>query len=169
MFVHTGISQRVLAVYGSPNCLSTILTACCCKNTVTPMSSGLQNTRRRNLLLQMALHSQREVAAGRSGSAAAFAEVLGIHQSLLSKLRGATAGVQARDISDKLARQFESQLGLEAGWFDAEHEEAPLTSAESSFLDVALKAYRAAPAKVRRELRKQLEQLAGEDDGKDAS
>lgn len=42
------------------------------------------------------------------------------------------------DIYDKRAQQFEWQLGLKAGWFDAEHEEATLTIAQSSFLDVAL-------------------------------
>jgi hypothetical protein len=122
----------------------------------------LSLTRRRNLLLQFARFSQAEIAAGRSGSAAAFSEKLGIHPTLLSKLRGAQAEGDARDVSDKLARQFEVRLGLAAGWLDQEQDGAPLTSAETSFLELALRAYRAADAPTRRALRRQLQALADE-------
>ena len=117
-------------------------------------------TRRRNLLMQLALFSQLEIAEGRGGSAASFAERVGIHPSLLSKLRGAQPGQDTRDISDKLARQIEARLGLQAGWLDERRDEAPMTSGEASFVELALRAYRNVDAKARRELRKRMEALA---------
>jgi hypothetical protein len=80
--------------------VSTILTHNFAR-TKGPMSD-LALTRRRNLLMQLALFSQQEIAVGRTGSASSFAERVGIHQSLLSKLRGAHPGNDTRDLSDKL-------------------------------------------------------------------
>lgn len=122
--------------------------------------SDLALTRRRNLLMQLALFSQQEIAVGRTGSAASFAERVGIHQSLLSKLRGGHPGNDTRDLSDKLARQIEVKLGLQAGWLDEHRDEAPMTSAEASFVEIALRAYRNVDAKTRRELRRQMVALA---------
>lgn len=124
----------------------------------TPPTATPQ-ARRRNFLLQLALHSQTEIAAGRSGSDAGFAERIGVHPSMLPKLKGSAHGRDSRDISDKLARQIESRLGLEPGWLDAEHSDAPLTSAEASFVELALRVYRGAGAKKRRELRQQMQRL----------
>lgn len=125
--------------------------------------NDLATTRRRNLLMQLALFSQLEIAVGRTGSAASFAERVGIHQSLLSKLRGASPGSDTRDLSDKLARQIEARLGLKAGWLDEGRDEAPMTSGEASFVEIALRAYRNVDAKTRRELRRHMLGLAGDE------
>lgn len=122
--------------------------------------ADLSTIRRRNLLLALAEFSQRELAQGRSGSALAFAELLQIHPTLLSKLRGAS-GKGSRDVSDQLARQVESRLSLSSGWMDEERTDAPMTPAETSFLDLALRAYRAGDAKTRRALRRELERITG--------
>ena len=122
--------------------------------------SDVLTLRRRNLLMQMSLYSQREIAEGRTGSALAFAELVQIHPSLLSKLRGGS-GDSTRDVSDKLARQIEARLGLDTGWLDVEHQDAPPTAAEAAIMQLALSAYQAGDARGRRELRRYLQELAG--------
>jgi hypothetical protein len=120
----------------------------------------LSQTRRRNLLLLLNRHSHSLIDAGReTGAATAFAAAIGVHKSLLSKLKG--EGASARDISDSMARQIEARLSLQAGWMDAPQEGAPLTSAERSFLDLCLRAYRLADARGRTELRRYLRSLSG--------
>jgi hypothetical protein len=120
---------------------------------------SISQTRRRNLLLQLNLYAHEEINEGRQASiSTSFAESIGVHKSLLSKLRG--EGNAARDISDKMARQIESHLKLEPGWMDHDHQEAPVTSAEASYLELALAAYRATNAQGRSRLRKQAINIA---------
>ena len=89
-----------------------------------------------------------------TGSSTSFAQAIGVHKSLLSKLKGEEGKAGSRDISDSLARQIETSLGLENGWMDEVHDDAPLTSAEESFLQMALDAYRRTDAGGRSSLRK---------------
>lgn len=83
-----------------------------------------------------------------------------MHKSLLSKLKG--EGESKRDISDVLARQIEVALGLEPLWMDQPHDEAPMTSAERSYLDLCLMAYRATNAAGRSLLRKRATEEAAQ-------
>ena len=115
------------------------------------MPQSPSQIRRRNLLLQLNLFTHHEVDAGRdNGAATAFAAKIGVHKSLLSKLK------TERDISDALARQIESNLGLSAGWMDEPHADAPPTGAEASLQVMALEAIRATDAASRTSLRKLL-------------
>lgn len=119
------------------------------------MSEPITTTRRRNLLLQLSVFTHKSIDdGGKTGAATAFAAKIGVHKSLLSKLK------TERDISDTLARQIEANLALPAGWMDGHHEEAPLTSAESSLQELALSAYRATNAASRTALRKLLKAMA---------
>lgn len=127
-----------------------------CSPSTVPQS--LSHVRRRNLLLQLRLHGHRAVDAGQGkGAEASFAELIGMHKSLLSKLKGESPS--GRDVSDSLARQIEAALALRPGWMDEEHEDAPPTSAEKSFLVMALKAYRATDAAGRTQLRKLMQKV----------
>lgn len=123
------------------------------QNTIVPQT--ISHIRRRNLLLQLHQYTRRQLDSGvETGSATSFAQAIGVHKSMLSKLKGEEGKPGTRDISDPMARQIEAALGLKAGWMDEEHEEAPLTSAEQSFLEMALAAYRRTDAAGRSSLRK---------------
>lgn len=114
--------------------------------------------RRRNLLLQLNLFMHHALDAGQeTGAVTDFAEKIGVHKSLLSKLKG--EGQSSRDVSDALARQIESALGLPKGWMDEEHPEAPPTAAEASFVELALAVYRSTDAKGRTALRRSMRDL----------
>ena len=105
--------------------------------------------------MQLHQYSRKQLDSGvETGSATSFAQAIGVHKSLLSKLKGEEDKPGTRDISDPMARQIEAALGLKAGWMDEEHDDAPLTSAEQSFLDMALVAYRRTNAAGRSALRK---------------
>ena len=117
------------------------------------MPQSISQIRRRNLLLQLQLFTHRQIDSGHeTGSSTSFASLIGVHKSLLSKLKG--EGQSNRDISDALARQIEAALGLSALWMDEPHEDAPMTTAEQSYLDLCLLAYRATNAAGRARLRK---------------
>jgi hypothetical protein len=119
---------------------------------------NLSQTRRRNLLLLLNRHGHAQIDTGQeTGAATSFALAIGVHKSLLSKLKG--QGPSARDISDAMARQIETRLGLATGWMDTLQPDAPLTSAEQSFLDLCLQAYRSTDARGRTELRRQMKQM----------
>jgi hypothetical protein len=124
-----------------------------CSRKIFIMSMSISHTRRRNLLLQLNLFMHSALDAGQeTGAVTDFAQRIGVHKSLLSKLKG--EGQSSRDISDALARQIEAALGLSKGWMDEVHEEAPPTPAETSFIELALAAYRATDAKGRTEMRR---------------
>ena len=113
-----------------------------------------------NLLLLLNRHGHAQIDTGQeTGAATSFALAIGVHKSLLSKLKG--QGPSARDISDAMARQIETRLGLATGWMDALQPDAPLTSAEQSFLDLCLQAYRSTDARGRTELRRQMKMMGG--------
>lgn len=115
----------------------------------------ISHIRRRNLLLQLHQYTRKQLDSGvETGSATSFAQAIGVHKSLLSKLKGEEGKAGTRDISDSMARQIEAALGLKPGWMDEVHDEAPLTSAEQSFVAMALEAYRRTDAAGRSSLRK---------------
>jgi hypothetical protein len=117
------------------------------------LPQSISQTRRRNLLLQLQIFSHRHIDSGHeTGSLTLFASRIGVHKSLLSKLKG--EGQSNRDISDALARQIESALDLPILWMDEVHEDAPMTTAEQSFLDLCLLAYRATNAAGRSRMRR---------------
>lgn len=128
------------------------------------MPESITQIRRRNLLLQLNAFTHSHVDSGDEGGAAtAFAEKLGIHKSLLSKLKG--EGPSGREISDKMARQIEASLSLPYGWMDEIQDNAPATAAEISLMELALQASRATNAKGRTDLRRLLRAIAaGEKD-----
>jgi len=108
--------------------------------------------------LQLNLYHHRQIDAGvDTGAATSFADAIGVHKSMLSKLKG--DGPSSRDVSDSLARQIEATLKLPRGWMDEEHHEAPPTPAEASFIEIALLAYRSTDAASRTKLRKQLQAI----------
>jgi hypothetical protein len=120
---------------------------------------SISQTRRRNLLLQLNLFMHHALDSGQeTGAVTDFAERIGVHKSLLSKLKG--EGQSSRDISDALACQIESALKLPKGWMDESHEEAPPTPAETSFMELALAAYRSTDARGRTELRRSMRAMA---------
>lgn len=114
------------------------------------------------MLFQLHQHTRKQLDCGvETGSAKTFAEAIGVHRTLLSKLKGEEGKAGTRDISDAMARQIEAALGLKAGWMDAVHDDAPMTSAEESFLKMALDAYRRTDAAGRSSLRKLVKDYPG--------
>lgn len=110
------------------------------------------------MLLQLSLFIHHAVDTGQeNGAATVFAARIGVHKSLLSKLKG--EGPSGRDMSDTMARQIEHALNLPKGWMDEPHEDAPPTPAEQSLMTLALEASRAADAKGRTELRRLLKAI----------
>lgn len=129
------------------------------------MPQSISNIRRRNLHLQLNLYTHRQIDAGVDiGASTSFADVIGVHKSLLSKLKG--EGPSSRDISDSLARQIEAALKLPPGWMDQERDDAPPTPAEASFTQLALLAYRCTDSSSRTKLRKQLQSMVDESMGR---
>lgn len=111
------------------------------------------------MLLQLSLFIHHAVDTGQeTGAATVFAARIGVHKSLLSKLKG--EGPSGRDMSDAMARQIEVALKLPKGWMDEAHDDAPPTPAEQSLMALALEASRAADAKGRTELRRLLKAIA---------
>ncbi len=114
---------------------------------------ALSVTRRRNLQAAFARWSEEDIRHhGSAGVSGRFSAAIAVHPSLLGRLLGSSK--QPRDVSDTLARQIESQLGLAVGWLDATHSTVTLSKAEESFLQHCLTAYRTTDADGRRQLRK---------------
>ena len=67
------------------------------------------------------------------GLEAAFAEKLGISGATWSMAKSG-----ARPIGDRMARQFEHQCHVPAGWLDEEREPEGMSHAEQQFLALAL-------------------------------
>jgi hypothetical protein len=119
---------------------------------------ALPITRRRNLQAAFARWSEEDIRHhGSAGVSGRFSAAIAVHPSLLGRLLGSSK--QPRDVSDALARQIESQLGLAAGWLDATHAAVTLSKAEESFLQHCLTAYRATDADGRRQLRRWVQAL----------
>lgn len=122
------------------------------------VTQAISQIRRRNLMLQINLFIRHALDSGQeTGAVTDFAEKIGIHKSLLSKLKG--EGQSSRDVSDALAAQIEVALGLPKGWMDTPHDEAPPTPAETSFMELALQAYRATDARGRTQLRRSFKSM----------
>ena len=116
--------------------------------------------RRRNALLLHRRFLEQAIAAGlpAKGLDQAFAKKLEISPSMWSQIKA------SRPIGDKLARQIEQHHGKTAGWLDEARESDALTPAESAFLALALKAWRATNSTGRNALRKQIRAAAIERD-----
>ena len=112
--------------------------------------------RRRNALALFQAYAEKALAAGTppKGLEQAFAATLQISPSMWSQIKS------SRPIGDKLARQIERHQAKPTGWLDEAREHDALTPAETAFLDLALKAWRAGNAADRRKLRDQLRQAA---------
>lgn len=120
-----------------------------------PMPLTPSQRRRINLEGLLEQHLQEQLAEGvQTGGATSFAERIGVHKSLLSKLKGDEQSAGSRNISDTLAAQIEARLGLPSGWLDVEHDPDATSQAEQAFLAQALAAYRATNAQGRRDLKR---------------
>ena len=110
----------------------------------------LHHTRRNNALAAFQTFAESRMAAGHppKGLEQAFAQVLEISPAMWSMTKSGS-----RPMSDKLARQFEAQLGHPAGWMDEELEPQGLTPAEQHTMALALAAYRRTNADGKRRLR----------------
>lgn len=105
--------------------------------------------RRANLLrLFSQFVAQRQAAepgASLVGMDKAFAERIQIDNTYFSRMKSG-----GRQVSNRLARQIESLTGQPKGWLDEEHE-VEASKGLTRFLELAEKAYLAAPA-ARKEL-----------------
>jgi hypothetical protein len=112
--------------------------------------------RRRNVLALFQTYAEKALSQGAppKGLEQAFASALQISPSMWSQIKS------ARPIGDKLARQIEALSGKPASWLDADHTPDVLTPAEKSFLDLALRAWRATNSQGRKRLRAQLTEVA---------
>ena len=109
-------------------------------------------TRRQNALALFQDYAEKALAAGGSpkGMEQAFAATLQISPSMWSQIKS------SRPIGDKLARQIESMTQRPAGWLDEARKDAPPSSAETAFVELALSAWRATDSAGRKALREQL-------------
>lgn len=114
----------------------------------TSTTPDIHTTRKENLLGLLHEFSQRALAVGKpaKGLEVQFAQLLNISPSTLSQLK------KSRNISDKVATQIEYHTGKDPGWLDAPHSIDVVTDAESTFLDLAKKAWKGADAKEKRRL-----------------
>ncbi len=115
--------------------------------------------RRQNVLALFQTHAETAMAQGAppKGLEQDFATRLQISPSMWSQVKS------ARPIGNKLARQIEVLCGKPPDWLDEVHDEAPPTTEEKAFMDLALTAWRASNAAGRRALRKQLQALVDEE------
>ncbi|MEZ5652890.1 MAG: hypothetical protein R3E87_20325 [Burkholderiaceae bacterium] len=115
--------------------------------------------RRRNVLSLFQSFAEKALAAGEppKGLEQAFAASLQISPSMWSQIKS------SRPIGDKLARQIERHSGRDSGWLDIERSSTMLTPAETSFLELALAAYRASNASGRRSLRQSMKAVTLDD------
>ncbi len=111
--------------------------------------------RRQNALALFQEYAEKALAQGTppKGLEQAFATTLQISPSMWSQIKS------SRPIGDKLARQIEGLAGKPPGWLDEERSFATPSSAEKTFLELALAAYRATNAQGRKALREQLESV----------
>jgi hypothetical protein len=114
--------------------------------------SNITLTRRQNVLALFQEFAAQSLHAGAApkGLEQAFAAMLEISPSMWSQVKS------SRPIGDKLARQIEQHCKKAVGWLDEERETDALSPAERQFLDLALRAWRAANSAGRKTLRSQL-------------
>lgn len=118
-------------------------------NKPTQEESNITLTRRARLhvLLQEFVQTQAAQGVPPKGLEQSFAAVLQVGPSLLSQIK------KSRPISDKLARQIEAACHVPIGWLDQPVENTGPDPAEEAFVELARRAWRAANAKQKRELR----------------
>jgi hypothetical protein len=106
-------------------------------------------TRRQNALALFQAYAERALGAGAppKGLEQAFAATLEISPSMWSQIKS------SRPIGDKLARQIEQHCLKPSGWLDEGRDNEKLSAAESAFLDLALKTWRATNSAGRKDLR----------------
>lgn len=136
-----------------------------CDSAPRSMSDAQARRRRTNALALFQAYSERALAAGAppKGLEQSFAAVIQVSPSMWSQLKS------SRPIGDRLARQIEGHCGKPAGWLDEAHADDAPTSAERSFLELALAAYRATNADGRRTLRRQMKDAAAIKPGGDSA
>lgn len=111
--------------------------------------------RRTNAQILFQGYAEEALAAGEApkGLEQSFAAALQISPSMWSQIKS------ARPIGDKLARQIEKLRGQPLGWLDGSHDDKALTAKERAYLDLALRAWRAADVHGRKTLRLALEAI----------
>ena len=111
--------------------------------------------RRRNALALCKDFMERQLAAGSppKGLEQAFAAHLQISPSMWSQIKS------ARPIGDTLARQIEVLCAKEPQWLDTERAADVVDEAEAHFLELARAAWRAANARRKRELLRDMRAL----------
>ena len=121
------------------------------------MPESIATLRRVNATALFQRFVAQRIAAGDppKGLEAAFAATLEMSPSTWNM-----AKTGARPIGDRLARQIEGHCGVPAGWLDEAREPDGPSAGEQQFLSLALKAYRATNAEGRRQLRRQMRELA---------
>jgi hypothetical protein len=111
--------------------------------------------RRTNAQILFQAYAEQALAAGMApkGLEQSFAAALQISPSMWSQIKS------ARPIGDKLARQIEKLRGRPVGWLDESRDDNTLTPKEKAYLDLALRAWRAAGGSGRKTLRLTLEEV----------
>lgn len=114
------------------------------------VDTSTSTIRRQNALSLFQKFVEERVATGGQpkGLEAAFAEKLGISGATWSMAKSG-----ARPIGDKMARQFEHQCSMPAGWLDEEREPEGMSHAEQQFVALALKTWRGTNSDGRKRLR----------------
>ncbi len=114
--------------------------------------SNITALRRQNVLALHRRFLEQAIAAGlpAKGLDKLFAEKLEISPSMWSQIKS------TRPIGDALARQIERHCEVDAGWLDAQREQAIFDAAEERFVELARQAWRAVNAKGKRELARAL-------------
>jgi hypothetical protein len=112
------------------------------------LTDNITIVRRRNLQSLYQDFATQQLAAGESakGLEQAFAAILQISPVRWSQIK------TSLPISDKIARQLESNLGKESGWLDVPREFVGPDPGEERFIEAARAAWREANAKHKREL-----------------
>ena len=121
------------------------------------MTDNITRVRRANALALYRAWAQDRMAAGDAakGLEQAFAALIQVSASMWSQIK------KDRPISDKLARQIEHHAARPAGWLDQPHEDSSVPDgAEQHFLEVARAAWRGANARGKRDLLRQLREMA---------
>jgi plasmid maintenance system antidote protein VapI len=128
-------------------------------------NARLIEVRRQNFVWLSAEHDRRMRESGfRTGIQVALARALDCHPTLITHLK------TGRSITDPMARRIEQGLEMPVGWLDIEHAETQppkaMTVSERQFVDLCLRAHRAATPLFKRELsdrmKRWLEFLHGE-------
>ncbi len=108
--------------------------------------------RRHNAQALFKEFAEAQIAAGTppKGLEQAFAAQVQISPSMWSQVKS------SRPIGDQMARQIEALCKKDLGWLDIERASDIADTAEANFLEVARQAWRAANAKSKREMLREI-------------